>query len=116
MRDTNLILPIDFSLFAGEEAYGRIYGPVQFTAMPSIGDRIFFPLIIEEVGEDSNKYEVEIFLDPIVIIDKIFSIESGSASASLSLDDVIVKNRTEAAALMRNMERVHGLFCDTYAL
>ena len=108
------IIDVDFSLFAGSEAFGRIYGSMKFPVCPNVGDKILFSLSSElPEGVDMERPSGAI-LKPISVMDRVFSVESGKASFVLSLSDVIVSTTDEAEALMKYLERVHGLFGDPY--
>lgn len=103
---------IDFSVFISSptesEAYGNVHGTVELPAIPTSGDRILF------MKSPKKKLfpKIEGATWSIVVDVVIFSI--GEDDICLSLQDVIVKTKSEAEALVDYFVDGFDLYFDCF--
>jgi hypothetical protein len=99
-----MLVEIDISLFTPTSAVGRIYGEIEFSILPRVG----------EVIDLSRATSAEASFNGQLVVQHVIHSVGATSTPTLSLSDLVACNSSEARSLAARLESAYGLFFEPY--
>lgn len=105
-------ISIDFSIFTKSGNSSRVYGEIDVSVIPQVGDRISFPLL-SKPGIDLDTCAPYICKHRIVT-DRVITVNADISEVIILLDDVMVLSDDQATSVMEYFEKAYSLVGDVH--
>ncbi|MBK8631694.1 MAG: hypothetical protein IPN84_16335 [Sphingomonadales bacterium] len=100
---------IDVSVLTENSAVGRIFGDIDLSAIPQIGDFISFNYL----GDDNFKYDVHLWSFQTVE-HRVLNVNNYDSPISISLRDIVGEDRVSVLNISQDFCKKMNLFFDEY--
>ena len=105
-------LTIDASVFVATTlSWGRVWGSVEFPAVPAIGTTVSFAIPVKGGVPLPNGFTAELKVESVVFRPNV----KDETGVMVFLEDLVVESSEQAAVVTKYLERSFDLFVDKYA-